>query len=446
VDSAGTIYWTNHCSGQLLKLLSGASYPNAVLSGLNGPEGVGADAAGNLYFDEYFKGTLSLLKPNSNTPQVLLSGLDHPNFMSVDANGNVYLITGQMCGDKIVRYDATSHSLTTLLVAPQPHDLSHGFGGLFVTQSGDLYYTTCDYFSVNLLSSGASTPSVILNTTSRPTGIAADTTGDIFYALYNSSVNELPSRSTIPIILTSQGSSRSQLTIDEVGNLYYTDDIGGRIWMIPFGSSKQAPTTSTTTITSTINVTSIQPSTVISVSFGTRTVSVTASQAASATTLISISVSIQTISVIPPTITQTSVSLNNQTTTETFARSEQPTTATVIESVNQTLTEKTTVTQYVNSAPFSSAAIVALLVASSALTSYIVWSSKRRAKPSVLQPTPQPQVDQVARETIDAIVLKYVNDHGGEFSISLACSNLGIPEPQLQESLARLVEKGSLSK
>ena len=420
VDSAETLYWVNYCSDQLLEFPKGASFPTDILSGLNGPDGVGVDAAGNVYYDEYPAGTLSRLAPNSSTPQVLLTGLDHPNFMSVDAAGDVYFIIGgmgmdmgQACGDKIVRFDVISHNVTTLLVAPQPHDSNHGFGGLFADQSGDLYYTTCDYLTLDLLPSGSSTPSVILNTISRPTGIAVDKIGNVYYALYNSSVNELPLHSKIPLILTSQGSSRLQLTIDEAGDLYYTDNIGGRIWMIPLGSSNQAATANTTTITSTMIITSVLPSTITSVSFNTQTVSV----APSTRTLTSVSVSTQLVSVAPPTITRTSISFNTQTTTETY-------------------------TSPYYASPFSPPLTIGLLLALSLLAVYVVWSSRKRNIPSA----PQPPVDQIARETVDGIVLKYVSDHSGKISISIACTDLGIAEPQLRDSLARLIDKGLLNK
>jgi DNA-binding IclR family transcriptional regulator len=44
------------------------------------------------------------------------------------------------------------------------------------------------------------------------------------------------------------------------------------------------------------------------------------------------------------------------------------------------------------------------------------------------------------------MVLKYVSDHNGKISVSVACTDLGIPQERLRESLKRLVEKGLLNK
>jgi hypothetical protein len=430
VDSAGTVYWVNHCSDQLLQLTKGAYFPTLVLSGLDGPYGVGVDAAGNIYFDEYFSGTLSRLPTHSNTPQVLLTGLDYPNYMSVDAVGDLYFITGQVCGDKILRYDATSHAVTTLLVAPQPHDTNHGFGGLFVDPSGNLYYTTCDYLTLNLIPSGSSTPSVLLNTTSRPTGIAVDSTGNVYYALYNSSINELPAGSKSPLLLTTQGSSHLQLTIDAFGNLYYTDYVGGRVWMIPTqspGIPRSVASTTTTTETGTATITTTL--------LATSVLSPTAQ-------LTSVSFSTQTVSLSPSTTTITSAASTTLTTTETHTSTNQPPTQTLTTSVKETTTATTILVQYTNSSSLSSAAIVGLILVLCVLAAYIGWSSRKRKNPIA----PQQTTDTEAIETVDGMVLKYVSDHNGKISVSVACTDLGIPQERLRESLKRLVEKGLLNK
>ena len=454
VDSAGTVYWANRCSGQLLRFPRGASFPSEILSGLNSPYGVGVDAAGNVYFDEYFGGTLSRLTAGSNNPQIVLTGLNHPNYMSVDAAGDVYLITGQTCGDNIIRYDAKSQRVATLLTIAQHNDTNHGFGGLFIDGSGDLYYTTCD-LGIDVLRSGQSSPSTLLNTTGRSTGIAVDKNGDVYYALYNSSVNELAAGSNTPLLLTGQGSSRLQLTIDPAGDLYFTDDVGGRIWEIPLQNPVYPLVSVSTTIstaTSTVLTTSMLPSTVIltSISSNTQTVSVVSTQTVSA-------VSTQTVSVVPPTVTVTSISSVTPTTTQPSAISGEPTTRTVTRAISQVLTtsvsQTTTLTsvlmQYANTSPFNSTVLIGVVIAFAILAAYVVLSRRKR---TTTTPAPQPPVDREplvdhgAIMAVDGMVMKYVSDHGGKISISVACSDLGIPEPQLRESLKRLVDKGTLSK
>jgi DNA-binding beta-propeller fold protein YncE len=231
-DRSDSLYWVNYCTGQLLKLVRGTGSSTVLLSGLNGPEGVGVDASGNVYYDEYFAGTLSELPAGSKTPSVLLIGLDYPNVISVDAKGNVYFITGQSAGDKIVRFDMKTKTLETLVTAPLPHDRGHGFSGVFIDSSGDLYYTMIGYDKIYRLPAGSSTPVLMLDA-SRPNGVAVDKAGDLFYALYYASVNVLPVGTSTSIVLTTAASSHTQITLDQHDDVYYTDNISGVIWEIP---------------------------------------------------------------------------------------------------------------------------------------------------------------------------------------------------------------------
>jgi len=454
VDSAGTVYWANRCSGQLLKLPKGAAFATVILSGLNGPYGVAVDAAGNVYYDEYYRGTLSRLAPGSSTPQTLVTGLVYPNYLTVDSAGDVYFITGQTCGDKILRFDTVSNALTTILTAPQPHDSNHGFGGLFVDTSGNLYYTTCDYLTINLLASGTSSPSTILNTPTRPSGIAVDKAGNVFYTLYNSSVNELASGSLNPTILSTQGSSRLQLAIDQSGDLYFTDDVGGRIWELPAGSPNQVTVSTTVTSTVTSTLTSTNRTTVIA----TAVVPPVTVPITSVSVVTSISSNTQTVSVsfTPVTITVTSLTSitqvqtatgSNQLRTETFTTSVMETSTA---SAKETITQTSVVMQSTAPQPWSSTAIIALIFIIALLVAYVLLSTRRRPKPAVPTvppaPIPTPPIDQTGLDIVDGIVMKYLGDHEGKISISAACAELGMREPQLRESIKRLIEKGMVSK
>ncbi|GEM_PF-4582785 len=317
VDSAGTLYWANQYS-QLLKLGKSSSTPTVILSGLNNVIGLGIDAAGNLYYDEYTLGSLYELPAGSNTPQVLASGLDYPNFLSVDSTGsNVYLVTGQTCGDKIVKFNLASHTLTTVLTAPSPHDTNHGFGGLFIHSSGDLYYTTCAYNTVNRLPAGSSTPLVLVNTPSTPTpwvgssGVAVDSVGNVFYTLYEA-VYLLPAGSSTPVLLTSQGCNSHEMALDQDDNVFYTDSPCGVIWKIPVlnlistsqttsSFIQSSSTTSSQTSQSSISSTSSATSTSAVTSTLTQSVTVTLT-----TTQYSVSQTQSGYSVSPTTFIQVS--------------------------------------------------------------------------------------------------------------------------------------------
>ncbi len=249
VDSRGTVYWVNWASGELVFLRKGDSRPIVLVSGLQNPLGVGVDLAGNVYFTEYLRGTLSVLAAGSGTHTTLLQSLDHPNFLSVDAPGNVFIVLGETCGDKIAKFDRISRSLSVLLTASTPRNTDYGFGSIFIHPSGDLYYTTCRTGTVERLPRGSATSEVLLRGRDliggvsggtpglsglRPLGgIAVDVEGNVFFTEYFRDVNIFAKGTAQPMSLATEGSSHYQLTLDEEGNLYYSDSIGGRIWKVP---------------------------------------------------------------------------------------------------------------------------------------------------------------------------------------------------------------------
>ena len=229
VDNAGDVYWTNQNSGQLLKLPEGSKSPVVLLTGLQGVQGLGVDSSGNVYYSEYLQGNLYRLSAGSLTPQLLKSNLDFPNSMSLDLNGNVYFITGRTCGDKIVKLNIESNKLTTILTASNGTD--QAFSGLFIHPSGDLYYTTCNNYAINMLPAGSTAPQVLLNVSSQPSGIWVDNQRNIFYVL-GSTVDLLPNGASNPLVIA-KGLSLHQIALDSQGNIYYIDAAEGIIWEIP---------------------------------------------------------------------------------------------------------------------------------------------------------------------------------------------------------------------
>jgi sugar lactone lactonase YvrE len=207
-----------------------------------------------VYYDEYFQGILYRLPPGSSTPQVLQTGLDYPNFMSTAADGTVFFVTGQTCGDKIVRFNPSTGTITTILTAPTPHDTDHGFGGLFIHPSGDLYYTTCQYNTINRLPAGTVTPQVVLNAP-YPSGISVDNQGNLFYTLYMNGIDVLPYGSTTPLVIASGLSAYGhQMALDSKGDIFYTASDGTTIWEIPVTSPATIAATSTLVPTQTNEV------------------------------------------------------------------------------------------------------------------------------------------------------------------------------------------------
>jgi hypothetical protein len=229
VDNAGDIYWTNLNSGQLLKLAEGSKSPVVLLTGLQDVLGVDVDGAGNIYYSEYLQGNIYRLSAGSSTPQLLKSNVDFPNSISVDLNGNAYFITGGSCGDKIVKLNISSNTLTTILTASNGAD--QAFGGLFIHPSGDLYYTTCNNYAISMLPAGSTAPQVLLNVAYQPSGVWVDNQRNIFYVT-GEAVEMLPNGARTPFVLA-EGLSLRQIALDSQGNIYYADGASGIIWEIP---------------------------------------------------------------------------------------------------------------------------------------------------------------------------------------------------------------------
>jgi len=233
VDGNGTVYWIDGTSGQIRALIKVTSSAAVILKDLNTPKGLVADSSGNLYFSEYTRGTISILPKGSSQPIVLIANLSFPSYLSVDTLGNIYFITGEICGDKIVKFDRYSRTLFVILTASGSRDLNRGFGGVFIHPSGDLYYTTCGVGTVEKLPRASSNPEILASGYGFTSGVAADNDGNVFFIEYDTAVRVIPKGTGTSAKLASDGTSRHLLTIDQAGDLYYNDFKGGMIWKIP---------------------------------------------------------------------------------------------------------------------------------------------------------------------------------------------------------------------
>ena len=233
VDNAGDVFWTNQNSGELLKLPEGSKSPLVLLTGLQNVRGLGVDSWGNIYYSEYLQGNLYRLSAGSLTPQLLKSNLDFPSSMSVDLNGNPYFITGGTCGNSIVRLDIESNTLTTMLATSNGTDQT--FSALFIHPSGDLYYATCNNYSIEMLPAGSTTPQVLLKVSTQIGDIWVDNQRNIFYVL-SSSIDLLPNGGSNPLVIA-RGLSLHRIALDLQDNIYYIDVAEGIIWELPTLSS-----------------------------------------------------------------------------------------------------------------------------------------------------------------------------------------------------------------
>lgn len=135
-----------------------------------------------------------------------------------------------------------------------PGSLNHP-SGVAVDSSGDLYYGEYFSYTVSELSLGSSTPKLLFNAGTCFFFISVDSKGNI-YVVTGAGCNGQASNANVPdsilrwnrttarCCLTTAGSTHYGLTIDDLGDLFYTDNLGGSIWEVPVSTMTQ--TTSTT--------------------------------------------------------------------------------------------------------------------------------------------------------------------------------------------------------
>jgi streptogramin lyase len=236
VSATGTVYWTNYNTGQLLSLPAGATSPTILLSGLSRPAGLVVDSSGDLYFSEQQAGRVSELLSGSSTPTALFSA-NLVSFIAVDQSGNVYYVqtgcNGQGYTNSIVEYLRASGQTKTVLAPMASVGNNPSYGQVFINSAG-LYFTTCTG-EVDLLATGAQTPQVLVSglqagPTVSSNGVTADAQGDVFFTNYWNSVEMLPTGSSSPLMIATAGGTHYGIALDTVGDVYYTDNLGGTIW------------------------------------------------------------------------------------------------------------------------------------------------------------------------------------------------------------------------
>lgn len=241
VDQKGTVYWTDYDSGELLSLPMGAAAPKVLLAGLNHPSGVAVDSSGNLFYAESFSQNVSELPAGSSTPRFLFNAGGYATFLALDSKGNVYVVEGpDTCNGQggaastnsassIVEFDVTTRAITTVV-----SDAGR-IGGVFVTSSGNLYYTTCSG-TVKEIQDRLITPETIVSGLSPSTGVAVDANGDIFYTEYSSGVYVLRAGSSSSTIVI--GGNQTQfygLALDGNGDVFYTANLAGTVSKVSAG-------------------------------------------------------------------------------------------------------------------------------------------------------------------------------------------------------------------
>jgi serine/threonine protein kinase, bacterial len=187
VDRNGAVYVTDKAINQVVKLATGSSAPEVLLS-LTAPEGVAVDSTGTVYVADSENGRVLKKAAGSATQEVLpFTGLAHPTGVAVDSTGTVYVADG--VHDRVLKLAAGS---TTQEVLP--------FAGLkfpssvAVDSNGNVYVADYGNNRVVKLAAGSATQEVLPFTgLTNPSGVAVGKTGTV-YISDKGRVLELPVR------------------------------------------------------------------------------------------------------------------------------------------------------------------------------------------------------------------------------------------------------------
>jgi streptogramin lyase len=107
--------------------------------------------------------------------------------------------------------------------------------GLTVDAAGDVFLTDMGTKQILKFAAGATTPTVLANTSGTPAATAVDGAGDVFYTT-STGIYEIPLGSGTPVaVTTSITNADNNLSVDGAGNLYLTD-LSGHIYKVTAGT------------------------------------------------------------------------------------------------------------------------------------------------------------------------------------------------------------------
>ena len=194
--------------------------------------------------------------PSISCEKIIGGGLTGLTGVTVDSNGNLVVLSGGSSGVVTeFTYNAATNSYgppTTIgtglnLPSSTPTGVTvDDRGNLFITDTSD-HTVVEEPYNAATVTYGAPITLTTGSSSSAPSGIVTDGTGDVFYAdpgtgtPGSGTIDELLPGSSTPIILASGVNARS-ITVDASGNVYYTDSVTNTVSKIPFdGTSYGTP-------------------------------------------------------------------------------------------------------------------------------------------------------------------------------------------------------------
>jgi hypothetical protein len=232
-DASGNLYVINSGNGTVSEFASGATVPDATLTGLDSPNALAVDATGNLYVINGGNGTVSEFAPGAATPTATLTGLNVPGALAFGPGGNLYVLNRG--NDTVSEFapGATTPS-TTLAGLSYP-------GAMAVDDGGNVYVANHDNMGIDTVTEfapGATTPTATIGWLMDPGALTVDSSGNLFLIDYESTLKEFAALSnptaggvvirsslpSLPIIIggTNNAGAGIHLTDAELAQIYTT--------------------------------------------------------------------------------------------------------------------------------------------------------------------------------------------------------------------------------
>lgn len=283
IDSAGNLYIADSSNHRVRKVTSAGVVTNMAGNGNNGDEfidGNGTNArfnipyatavvsSGNVYVADYFNGAIRKIDTGNNVTTLTTTEGDppsqaqfvHPSGIVVDSSGNIYVSNDLICNIKKITPEGV---VTTVAGGSRGYADGNGTdaqfsdpSGLAIDLSGNLYVADFSNSRIRKV-----TPEGIVTTVAgdgttgfadgngtnakfnKPTGIAVDSSGNLYVADYLN--NRIRKITTSGVVTTLAGNSAgsfsdgagtnalfnnpSGIAIDNSGNLFVTDNKNNRI-------------------------------------------------------------------------------------------------------------------------------------------------------------------------------------------------------------------------
>ena len=233
-DGAGNLYVSDLTSNTLDKITPTGALSQLV-TGITSIAGVGVDGAGNVFYASSSGSNISELVGATGTPSVVIGASDPDNSLVFDATGNFYVELNN--NGAIWKYNPEANTGSLILQGS-----TYGIGrviGMTQDAGGDLYLADFSHSSVYELKTGATAPILLTSVgLSSPDGIAVDPAGNLYVSNYGASAtNGISSLVKIPAGCTTTscqtvlatGFSASFTKIDSSGNLYVGDLTDGAV-------------------------------------------------------------------------------------------------------------------------------------------------------------------------------------------------------------------------